>query len=436
MVEDPIVPFEGWTLPQALERTADPRVWDDWLSANEELKRVSAIIPSSPGAFITPSPEKVRTARRAVEEVDKKRRIALRQLLIEGSLIATGSRSLQSNPPTVISRDGWRTLVLWKLERSIIVDRSTPPIPIFNVRVFPLIHSEDAATRLSGLSLAAIFRKCVLDDPEVVACSKRIADRQRYEDVFTKGQTPGPYVEFAGSCDMTASELAFDFVRPVVFFTGQELPRAPAAIQRVSEIIVNRWQRLRIRLVDGELVARGTHERTGMVRYIEPLQWARKELSIDVVNSDLLEMKNNKPVVQWSGLTLVRPKLDPFARRANLDDSGEFGSDASMFHVRPRVDDPLPPTTTLYQSMGATTRKARRARAEAECLIWLKAIVQASPDVRTHTYQRLWLEARQRWGNDLSERAFQRVRAQCVADLPAWRDGGASRKTSALEPPQ
>jgi hypothetical protein len=363
MTEDPTEPFQGWTLFQALERTANPQTWDEWLAAKAEYERVRAVIPSAPGSFIVRSPDQVRGARRVVDEVFSRLTLALREFLIDGSLNAVGSRSVRSNPPMPINRDGWRALTITNHEKSIVAERSAPTNRIYNVRVFPLAHAEDAAARLSGQSLAAIFRKCVLQDPEVVACSKRIPDRKRHEDVFEKGQAPGPYVTFEWSCDMTPSDLAFDFVRPVVFFTSQELPRASAQIQRVSEVIVDRWQRLRRRLIDGDLVARGTHERTGIVRYVEPLQWVRKDLSIDVVNSDLLQMKDNKPVVQWTGLMLVRPSHNPFAQRADIE--AEISDvDASMFHGKPTGSHGLPRSTAQPHASADTPTSEQRSEAK------------------------------------------------------------------------
>jgi hypothetical protein len=93
-----------------------------------------------------------------------------------------------------------------------------------------------------------------------------------------------------------------------MFFIDDPIPKPPADIVRVAEIMVDRWRRLIRRLVDGELAARGTYALNGELQFIDSFQWARRTLQIDVHNSDLVDRDNGKDVVRWSGVALVSPE--------------------------------------------------------------------------------------------------------------------------------
>ena len=167
----------------------------------------------------------------------------------------------------------------------------------------------DAPSRLFGLSLSDAFRQFVLEDPEISALGKMIVEQEgRHVEVFSEGQYPRPYVDFGWPLDVSASDLVFQFVRPVVFFSpGPPLPKGSEAVHRVSSALAERVQSLRWMLVSGQIVAHGTFVNTGMFGPINRLQWARGGLSIDVKSGDLLQKINNRATVQWSGLALEAP---------------------------------------------------------------------------------------------------------------------------------
>jgi hypothetical protein len=167
----------------------------------------------------------------------------------------------------------------------------------------------DAPSRLFGLSLSDAFRQFVLEDPEISALGKTIVEEDgRHVEVFSEGQYPGPYVDFGWPLDVSASDLAFQFVRPVVFFVpGPPLPEGSEAVHRVSTVLSAKLRSLRRMLTNGQIVAHGTFVNTGMFGPINRLQWARSGLSIDVKSGDLLQEINNRAIVQWSGLALEAP---------------------------------------------------------------------------------------------------------------------------------
>lgn len=327
----------GWPILEAMERT-DPDLWKVWTDAKAAFEKAEKPIPSGPGAFITRSANELRKLKQTAQEAFSDVQSVLWDKLRKEQLVAFGSRKSSVEQPTLIYSEGWSRLVLFNWAESILKERGTDGVKIYNVRIYPLIHSPDAATRLAGLGLAQAFKNFVVRDPEVSCLGKSVvAQERRHEAVFREGEFPSWMTEFTWPLDVTAKELAFNFVRPVIFFTGQSLPKASPTVQQVSSVLVDRLYALRRHLVDGKVVARGTFARTGMVGIVDPMQWQRHGTLIDIRNGDLLALENNKQVLLWSGLTLV----DPVTSLANQRPTA-----ASSFHVEPAEYVQAPQNTT------------------------------------------------------------------------------------------
>jgi hypothetical protein len=176
-------------------------------------------------------------------------------------------------------------------------------------------RAPDIAACLNGLSLTEAFRKFVLEDPEIFALGKTIVEREReHAEVFSDGQYPGPYIAYVWPLDISAGDLAFQFVRPIMFvIPGPPLPEASELIQRVSKALVDKLQSLRRMFINGDIVAYGTFVRTGSFGAINRLQWARRGLSIDVQSGDLHEETRSGSEAKWSGLALEAPAGLPIA---------------------------------------------------------------------------------------------------------------------------
>ena len=164
------------------------------------------------------------------------------------------------------------------------------------------------AQALDGLSLAEAFARCVLNDPAVLSLAVLVTQRDKtHMSVFREGRYPSRYIEYAWPLDISPDDLAFQFVRPVAFYIGEPLPIASREILDVSTILVARIREIKSLLTSGSVIARGTFAKTGLVSDVGRLEWGRREIYIDVQNSDLLETHRNEPVVKWSGLTLHLP---------------------------------------------------------------------------------------------------------------------------------
>jgi len=171
-----------------------------------------------------------------------------------------------------------------------------------------MLRLPNAARLLDGLSLSEVFYKYVLNDPDVVAlAAAAVRLDHAYESVFREGQFPGPYVEFTWPLDVTAENLAFQFVRPIIFDLHRPSPKAPDAVTEVCVVMADRMKALRDLLTSGKVMGRGTFAKTGEMGEVDRLQWARRELWIDVQNSDLLETENHKLTLRWSGLIFEAP---------------------------------------------------------------------------------------------------------------------------------
>lgn len=57
-------------------------------------------------------------------------------------------------------------------------------------------------------------------------------------------------------------------------------------------------------LVNGELIARGVYPATGVRCEIDPAEWTRTGLILDVRNSDLIEVRDGKRTVRWSAIVV------------------------------------------------------------------------------------------------------------------------------------
>jgi hypothetical protein len=162
---------------------------------------------------------------------------------------------------------------------------------------------------LIGLSLCDAFRELVLDDPRIAELGKPVVhEDERHRSVFSEGQYPGWCIGHQWPLDIKMTDLAFDFVRPFIFFVpGPPLPEPSVAMRAAATAIVEKLQTLRRMLVSGENVAHGTFEKTGGFGPIHRLQWARQGLTIDVKSGDLFQEIDGKAAVQWTGLILEAP---------------------------------------------------------------------------------------------------------------------------------
>jgi hypothetical protein len=378
--------FEGWTLAEAVARTKLPR--DSFEQGRNRLWHHLA---------------------------DKR-------------LAAIGTRD-RAIEWTRIDPESWANLIAKDWDRSIVQERNTE-IEIYNVRLFPVLHSADAPVRMVGHSLSDIFKWWVIEDPEVAALGKQVSSEAAlHVPVFRDGQYPGYYVNFNWPLDLNADDLAFHFVKPFFSYVEDPMPGASEAVKGVARTVVDRLQALRALLVDGKVIVRGTFVATGMVGTIDPLQWRRSGLCIEARNGDLFEKENSKLVLRWSGLAVVAP-------------TETLSDPSSVFHMKCTDRAGALAATTKQQARPAGSKALARletfSTSYKECVAWLAEIMLASPNERTETRQRLWKKAQQKWPGTLSERSFFNARAEAIriTGATAWGAAGASRKSLRRKSPR
>ena len=323
---------QGWNLQQALERTADPNLWDVWLAAN--VAAGSASVRTSAGSGESRNPmDKQKpiegAANLAFDKIDEE----FQRYLKEQRLVAIGSHGGPDKPSKSISSQVWNEAVSVDWTASTVQERSRSKTRIYNVRVFPILHAPDAAKYLDGHSLSEAFLKFVIGDPEVASAGKRIVQQEGcHETVFREGQYPGPYIAYIWPIDVAADDLVFQFVRPVFFILpGPPLPKGSDAVYRVSTVIAGRLKAFKNLLSTGQIVAHGTFVKTGIQVEIGRLQWQRRGCSIDVSSGDLLQEIDGKAAIQWSGLSLTAPAVSPVSPKT----SDRTRQNTKMSHVKP-----------------------------------------------------------------------------------------------------
>ncbi len=373
--------LRGWTIAEAIERTSDADRSVD--PANE-----SAIIAS-------------------------RQKSALWDRMFSGQLVATGCFETETSPRVPIDPEILRTLDWAGAPSSTLNGIAGLDLRVFNVQIFPVLHAPNTGTCLDGLSLAEAFQRYVINDPEVVALSKRLLKTDaRHSAVFLKGQAPGFSDDFHWPLDSTASEIAFRFVALPFFTIGDPLPMPSAALAAVSSALADRLQGLRDVLSSGGICAIGTFTLTGVEGPRGPLQWTRSGISIDVSRGDLCEGQDFRAEPKWTGLSL------------RLVD-GSLSGRQSLYGPAPK----LPEIRRKGEAQIQTKEKCR-----IECVGWLENIMRASPEIRTASKSQLWAKAQSKWPKKFGLRAFEAAWTEAVAkaETPAWRAAGRPRKSPHL----
>ena len=262
---------------------------------------------------------------------------------------------------------------------------------------FPILRAPNGAERLNGLSLKEAFRIYVLDDAEVVVLGKRaVKAKTSHAAVFSDGMFPGPMTShFFWPLDVTAKSLEFNFVDQPLSLDS--VPSPPDAVSAVSAVLADRFSALREILADGKIVAFGTFTQTGIEGPIGPLQWSRSGMSINVSNGDLCEGQDHRAVARWTGLSLRLP-------------DGPLTSNQPQNDFAPKVAEVL----RKAQAQIETKEKCR-----LECVAWLEGMM-SDPQIVPRSRDDLWAEAKSRWPNKLSKRAFLKARDDALANKRAW----------------
>jgi hypothetical protein len=118
-------------------------------------------------------------------------------------------------------------------------------------------------------------------------------------------------------------------------FTPSKEKEISPAMRAAWDAAVAAWRAFIDRLVNGELIASGVYQASGIRSEIDPAEWGRTGLILDVRDGDLIEVRNGKRTVRWSAI-VVRAAIQQLKLGA-IDWDAEWNEDVAR-----REKDQLP----------------------------------------------------------------------------------------------
>jgi hypothetical protein len=163
------------------------------------------------------------------------------------------------------------------------------------------------AARRSEQALYAVYLARVIKI-EAVQCHRAAATDDSIEKFlfFDAGCRPGLPGHFQLSLD------TWDAFPPGPF--ASVITPVSVPMQRAWNAAVAAFKEFIKALANGELIAKGAYPATGVRHDLDPAEWTREGLILDVRNGNLYEMHNGKHV-RWSAITLRAPVPEPQLRK-------------------------------------------------------------------------------------------------------------------------
>ena len=446
-------PESGCTLQEALDRTADP---DLRIAAGDAERKLAAAggrrrrhLPfqladarNEDKEFCGQMPEE--HPRQQFERVADAAQDALTSTfyrnLVQGDLIATGSRGRPSEEPSLIQTKTWNDLKVRDWTRSIAAERTEEKISWYGVRVFPPLLAPSVTGLIARLPFREVFRRFVLEDREVRALAKAALRTDRHAKPMLEEGKFGHDVSFEYEWPVELGEFE-DFAKVVVASRYHfERPKSAGRDCRTAcASLRHRYGRLLYLCI--RLGLRGTIPSTGSIVDIDPVHLSRPAAWIDVRNGDLLEKTiDGKFFPRWTGLSFLegdRPDhgADSFPIGAPRPITDPSIGPVSTFHVKCTAPDGVrrdtiePRPTSMKKSIVRIERDQAIVQA---CAGWLVQIMRASKNERSHSKQTLWNEAQERWPGSLSHRSFLGAWTEAIRISGAivWGAPGAPRKSA------
>ena len=141
-----------------------------------------------------------------------------------------------------------------------------------------------------------------------------LSNAEHTAQFFEAGRRPGPFGDFKWSLDAPA---AGDW-GPLAPSMGEKPAPMSPAMQQAWDAAVAAWQKFIAELAKGEMIASGMHPISGVRTEIDPFEWSRTELELDVRNGDLIEGWYGRPygkhTVRWTTIR-VRAAKRPQQKR-------------------------------------------------------------------------------------------------------------------------
>jgi hypothetical protein len=156
--------------------------------------------------------------------------------------------------------------------------------------------------------LYKVFLERVIQIDAVQRHREAVTDSDRAAQFFDAGSRPGPFGDFKWSLDAPA---AGDW-GPLAPSTGERSASMSPAMQLAWDAAIAAWREFIAELANGVVNSIGTHPVSGIRTEIDPSEWSRTELVLNVRNGDLIEglygRALGKHTVRWSAIALRAAK--------------------------------------------------------------------------------------------------------------------------------
>lgn len=252
------------------------------------------------------------------------------------------------------------------------------------------VSALDEAESFSGLTLASVFLKQVLQHPDVSAISERLLQTKPYHaSIFREGQAPGSMTDFNWNLYPSVQALVYAFDRQIGFSLDSPSSQPDALEVAAANAIVERIAHRVDYLARGELVAVGTFTKTGIESNLGIGQWKRRDLVLDVENSAVCENRTYPPAALWTGVWLQAPSGRPTKNEHYAGTVDHTRNNSSHPQIR-------------------TTSKSRK-----ECVVWMTALM-SDPEQLPIANAKLFTMAEDKWAGKISQRQVRDCRNEAL----------------------
>jgi hypothetical protein len=194
---------------------------------------------------------------------------------------------------------------------------------------------------------------------EAVQCYREAVTDDHTAHFFAEGRRPGVFGDFEWFLE---GPEAFPW-GPVAPAASDKLAPISLPMQHAWDAAVAAFEDFIAALIDGELVARGVYPATGIRSEVDPAEWRRTGLILDVRNGDLIEVRDGKRTMRWSAIVVLAAIQKQKLGRIDWDDWWKHEADRRQRGLLPDEKAYLGEAEALIKELyGVTTTPATELR--------------------------------------------------------------------------
>ena len=401
----------GWTLEEAIDRCVDRSLFakkDEALRAWKEATVSGARVRfyrSDEGALVSnPINARYQASRSAYLRACVAIPNDLLAKLADEVLIAFGRKS-PTGASDPVPGSAWHSLTKLDLKKSEASEPKSDQHMLYDVRIFPALEAPNASKFLEGRSLAEIYARFILGDPEF--------SNLRSIAIAGGHAAPEQLLTF-GRYRMLMAVQDVETGDPDPIGILAEPKDQPA--QSARRVLQDRSCALVSVLKEGLLEAQGLDVANKLTQ-IPVSIWQRRGILVNFETGDLHELRHSAVDIEdavsepiFKALMVAKPWPAAF------EVAREPANIARQSRPRPRPS-------------GKTTN--RTAKATDDCRLWLATEMKRSPDAKPKPKAEYFNDAKSRFDSDLPWRRFDLAWRTAIAQTgaEAWSYPGAPRKS-------